>query len=406
MVKKSNNDDDFFGTPLSAAMTTFNLEVGDIVLGRVSQIDEDYVYVSTGFKSEGRIPTDEFRIGDEQELNLKVDDEVEVMVDRISHEEIFLSYGKVREQRRWDELVKKNEDGESIDAIVRKMVKGGYRLDVGVGRHAFLPASHWGPAPPQTNEEIEGQTIRVNIIEIDKGSGNIVVSRKDLVEKEMAEKKEEIFSTLQVDSIIEGKVTRLTNFGAFVDVGGFEGLVHISELAWSRVGHPSHVLNCGDTVSVKVLDLDEEKKKISLSIKQARRDPWETIDEVYSIDQEIEGAITRVVKYGMFVRIDENFEGLLHNSEMPSSSEGQSKKAAGDIIKVKVLNLDKVGHRIKLGLSDSGSASSVPSDMERYIDNGKSGVAIGDVFSGLDENKAETISEPAPEPDADSQEQE
>lgn len=388
MVKKSNSDDDFFGTPLSSTMTAFNLEVGDIVLGRVSQIDDDFVYVSTGFKSEGRIPTGEFAKTDDGQIDLKVDDEVEVMVDRISHEEIFLSYSKVVEQRRWDELVKKHEDQEPIDATVRKMVKGGFRLDVGVGRHAFLPASHWGPEPPQTGADVEGMKIRVNILEIEKGSGNIVVSRKELMDKEMAEKKNEVFSTLQVDSVIEGKVTRLTNFGAFVDVGGFEGLVHISELAWSRVGHPSHVLNCGDTVSVKVLDVDEDKKKISLSIKQAQRDPWETVDETFRVDQEIDGVVTRVVKYGMFVRLDPNFEGLLHNSEMPPTPEGQKKKAAGDAIKVKVLALDKEGHRIKLGLAGVADDSAVSSDMERYIDNGKSGGAtIGDMLGGLDSDK-------------------
>ena len=388
MATRSNSDDDFFGTPLSAAMTTFNLEVGDIVLGRVSQIDEDFVYVSTGFKSEGRIPVSEFKKREEDELNLKVDDEVEVMVDRISSEEIFLSYARVVEQRRWDELVKKHEDEEPIEATVIKMVKGGYRLDVGLGRHAFLPASHWGSAPPSTNEEIENTQIHVAIIEIDKDTQNIVVSRKEIVEKQMAEQKEELFSNLEPGALIDGKVTRLTNFGAFVDVGGFEGLVHISELAWTRVGHPSHVLACGDTVHVKVLDVDPEKKKISLSMKQAQSDPWETIEDKYAEGTEVIGTVSRVVKYGMFVKLDENFEGLLHNSEIPQSGEGQKKISANDEIKVKILNIDKAGRRIKLSIQDAaGNGTTVDSEMERYIDNGKSSVTLGDVVDGFEENK-------------------
>ena len=374
-------DDDYFGTPLSTAMNMpFNLEVGDIVLGRVSQIDEDYVYVSTGFKSEGRIPRSEFLKDPDDELDLKVDGEVEVMVDRISGEEIFLSYSKVLEQRRWDELVKCHEEEEPIDATVLKMVKGGFRLDVGLSRHAFLPLSHWGEATPQSSDEVDGKEVRVAIIEIDRDSGNVVVSRRDLLRKEIAERQDEIFSNIKRDDVIEGKVTRLTNFGAFVDVGGVEGLVHISELAWSRVGHPSNVLSCGDVIKVKVLDTNPDEKKISLSLKQAQEDPWSLIRDRYAVDSVVEGTVSRVMKYGCFVRLDENFEGLLHNSEIPPG-ESSAKPKANDKIKVKILDIDTDSRRIKLGLPLAAEGG-VSSEMERYIDNGKTNITLGDVIDG------------------------
>lgn len=385
MVSRDNKmDDDYFGTLLNSSMNMpFNLEVGDIVSGRVSQIDDEFVYVSTGFKSEGRIPREEFLTHKDQELTLKVDDEVEVMVDRMTSEEIFLSYKKVVEQRRWNELVKSQEDEEPVDARVIKMVKGGFRLDVGVGRHAFLPSSHWGGPVPTASEEIEGMDVRVLIIEIDIDSGNIIVSRRDLVRKELADKQVEVFDSVKPGEIIEGKVTRLTNFGAFVDVGGVEGLAHVSELAWARVGHPSQVLSCGDTVNVKVLEVDTESKKISLSIKQAGTDPWQNITEQYKPDSIVEGTVTRVVKYGMFVKLDEVFEGLLHNSEFPQE-EGK-RPGAGDKIKVKIIDIDTAGRRIKLGLAEAGPAA-VSEEMERYIDKGGAGITLGDVIDGALDN--------------------
>jgi len=388
MNDKEKMDDEFFGTPLSVAMNMpFTLEVGDIILGRISKVDDEYVYVSTGFKSEGRIPIQEFRQGKDSTRELKLDEEVEVMVDRVSGEDIYLSYKKVVEKKLWNDLEKKHEDGEAIDAEVIQQVKGGYRMDIGLPRHAFLPGSHLGLQLANPSDII-GQTLKVFIIEFNRDTENIVVSHKDWKKKEQTEKEGEIFDNLKVDSIIEGKVTRLTNFGAFVDIGDVEGLVHISEIAWSRVNHPSQVLSCGDTVNVKILDFDRDNKKVSLSIKQATRDPWDMVEEKFKVDDIIMGTVSKIVKFGAFVRISKEYEGLLHISEFqPAGGDDKTKLSVGDELNVKILNVDSKAKRIKLGLPIE-KTDSITSDMKRYIDDGSSKVSLGDMLDGaLDDGK-------------------
>ncbi len=386
---KGKIEDEFFGTPLTTAMAMpFNLAVGDIILGRVSKVDDEYVYVSTGFKSEGRIPVEEFKDSPEGEVGYKLDDEVEVMVDRIAGEDIYLSYESVLDRRRWEELIRQHEEKEPIEGIVKQQVKGGYRLDVGVSRHAFLPGSHLGLQVNDFDAELKDKPLRVVIIEINPDSENIVVSHRELRKRELAEKESEFFANIEIDSIIEGKVTRLTNFGAFVDVGGVEGLVHISELAWNRVGHPSQVLSCGDVINVKVLNVDEEAKKISLSLKEATEDPWNSITQTFSIDEVIKGTVSKVVKFGAFIRLNKDFEGLLHISEIQASMSGnRAKLNVGEEIKVKILNIDQENKRIKLGLV-AALAANVPKEMKQYIDDGKSSFTIGDALDGaLDEQE-------------------
>lgn len=378
-TRSSNMDDDFFGTPLSSALNMpFNLVVGDIVLGRVSHIDNEYVYVSTGFKSEGKIPRSEFVKNPEDEIPFNVDDEVEVMVDRIGAESIFLSYEKVVEQRRWDELEKLVETQDTATATVLKAVKGGFRLDIGLSRHAFLPASHSGDLQA---EGVEGREIKVQVLEMSKETGNIVVSMKELMKKQLAEREVEVFDTVQVGAIVEGKVTRLTNFGAFCDIGGVEGLIHISEIAWTRVAHPSALLACGDVVQVKILDSDPDKKKISLSLKQAAGDPWDTIEEKYRPDDVVDGVITKTVNYGAFVKLGDYFEGLLHNTEIQAAGDQQKKIVPGEAIKVRIINIDVKARRLKLGLPAAADATS-QEDMDRYIDDGKNKATLGDMLGG------------------------
>lgn len=384
---KGKMEEEFFGTPLTSAMAMpFNLAVGDIILGRVSKIDDEYVYVSTGFKSEGRIPLKEFRDSPEGEVGYKLDDEIEVMVDRVAGEDIYLSYENVLDKRLWEKLIQAHEDNEPIEGTVRQQVKGGYRLDVGVSRHAFLPGSHLGMQVKEFDSELKDKQLRVIIIEINPDKENIVVSHRDLRKRELAEIESEFFGNIEVGSIVEGKVTRLTNFGAFIDLGGVEGLCHISELAWNRVSHPSKVLNTGDVVNVKVLNVDEEAKKISLSIKEATEDPWNSITDRFSIDDVIKGTVSKVVKFGAFIRLDDDFEGLLHISEIQATMGNNKRKLnTGEEIKVKILNIDQANKRIKLGLVQALTAN-VPQEMKQYIDDGKSSFTIGDALDGaLDE---------------------
>jgi len=391
--KEKTMEEEYFGTPLSSAMAMpFNLAVGDIILGRISKIDDEYVYVSTGFKSEGRIPVKEFRPDENGDIGYKLDDEVEVMVDRIADEDIYLSYENVMERRRWEELIRCQEEEEPIEAEVTQQVKGGYRMDVGLPRHAFLPGSHLG-IQLKDQADVVGQKLRVLIIEINPDTENIVVSHRDLKKREVAEKEEEVFSNLEVGSVIKGRVTRLVKFGAFVDIGDVEGLVHVSEIAWSRVGHPSSVLKCGEDVEVRVLDVDKDSKKISLSIKQAGEDPWSSIEETIKEDEVITGKVSKVVKFGAFVRLNEDFEGLLHISEIQAQAGGDRKKlSAGDEIKVKVLNVDKKNKRIKLGLAQALS-DMVSNEMKQYIDDGSgsssSAVTLGDMVDGVLDDEEE-----------------
>ncbi len=384
---KGKLEDDFFGTPLGAAMNVpFTLEVGDIILGRISKIDDEYVYVSTGFKSEGRIPVREFKLGADADREFKLDEEIEVMVDRIAGEDIYLSYEKVVVKRRWDELQKKFEEGEPIEAEILQQVKGGYRMNVGLSRHAFMPGSHVG-VQFDNPQEAQGKVLTVMIIEFNRETENVVVSHREWKKKQQQEQEGEVFENIKKDMIIEGRVTRLTGFGAFVDIGSVEGLVHVSELAWSRVGHPSQVLACGDTIKVKVLEVDPDGKKISLSLKQATQDPWETAKDKFKIDEVITGTVSKIVKFGAFVRLSNDFEGLLHISEIQGAgADDKIKLNIGDEIKVKVLNIDTKGHRIKLGL-DKEAPGAISGEMKRYIDNGSNSVNLGDMINGALDDK-------------------
>jgi small subunit ribosomal protein S1 len=386
---KGKSDDDFFGTPLGAAMNVpFTLEVGDIISGRISKIDEEFVYVSTGFKSEGRIPVREFKLGPDAEKEFKLDDEIEVMVDRVAGEEIYLSFEKVVVKRRWDELQKKFEDGEPVEVEIIQQVKGGYRTNIGLTRYAFLPGSHLG-IQFENPQDCVGKKLMVYIVEFNRETENIIVSHREWKKKQQQEVEGEVFVTLKPGTIIEGRVTRLTNFGAFVDVGSaVEGLVHVSELAWSRVNHPSQVLACGDTIKVKVLDIDTENKKISLSLKQAMQDPWETAADTFKEGQEIVGTVSKIVKFGAFVRLSNEFEGLLHISEIqgPGATDDKIKLNVGDEIKVKIMNVDSKGHRIKLGLNRE-APDAISSEMKRYIDNGSNSVSLGDMINGALDDK-------------------
>lgn len=355
----------------------FKLEVGDIVMGRISKIDDDYVYVSTGFKTEGKIPTGEFRTESDGEPRLRLDDEVEVMVMEIDDEEISLSYKKVVEQKRWNEITKAHEQKEPINGTILKPVKGGYRVDVGVNTHAFMPTSHLGFAPSMTPAELTGKELRLKILELDSDRGNIVVSHKEQLRLEADKKEKEFFNNLGVGKVVPGRVTRLTNFGAFVDIGGIEGLVHVSEISWVRLKHPSEMLKTGQEIQVKILDVDPENKRISLSIRKTEADPWEQLDDRLKPGEMIEGTVTKVAKFGLFVRILDKYEGLAHASEMGELKPDSKSFPAGRKVKVRVLHVDQKNHKIALGLH---MESKVSSDQQKYIDNGKPSTTLGDML--------------------------
>ncbi|MEW6202892.1 MAG: S1 RNA-binding domain-containing protein [bacterium] len=385
MNDRGKNSDEDFGTPLSAGMSMpFSLEVGDIVLGRVSKIDDEFVYVSTGFKTEGSIPRDEFLTGYQKEFNLKLDDEVEVMVTRIEDEEVFLSHKMVMEQRRWNELIKSNADQTPIYGLVEKNVKGGYRVNIGVAQPAFLPGSHLGLSSTADPAAIVGKELKFIILSLNPENGNIVLSHREFLKKEAKDKELELFSSLNIGDAVDGKVTRLTNFGAFVDIGGVEGLLHISEISWTRLNHPSELLTCGQMLRVKIVDVDIENKKVSLSLKQTEDDPWKSIHQFLRPSQAVEGTVSSVAKFGVFVRIMNRYEGLVHISELGDQKCDAENFPTGRKLKVKILNIDRNNRKLSLGLS---ADSQLPLEMEKYIDDGKSSTTIGDMINGaLDDN--------------------
>ena len=387
MSEKGKVSDDDFGTPLSSGSSMpFNLEVGDIVLGRVSKIDEEFVYVSTGFKTEGRIPREEFLTGYRKDFSLKLEDEVEIMVTGVEDEEVFLSYRRVAEQRRWNELTNSYSQQAPIFGIVEKQVKGGYKVDIGTSQLAFLPGSHVGLFSPSDPAAIVGKELKFLILSLNLENGNIVVSHRELLKKEARGKELEFYGSLNIGDIAEGKVTRLTNFGAFVDIGGAEGLLHISEISWTRVNHPSEILSCGQVLKLKIIGVDVENKKVSLSLKQMEEDPWKNIHENLRQNQTVEGVVSSVAKFGIFVRIMNHYEGLVHISELGDQKPDTETFPIGRKLKVKILNIDKNNRKLSLGLPID---SQVPSNMEKYIDDGKPSTTIGDMLNGaLDETNS------------------
>lgn len=380
---------------------TRTLARGELVEGRVVDIVDNEVHVHVGYKSEGRIPLNELGLqGDETpEDVVKIDDTILVQVLQVNDEEgtVVLSKRRADERHAWTDLTAKHEAGEIIEAEVTGRVKGGLLVDVGV--RGFVPASHVDVGFVDNLDEFVGQTLRFRIIELDRQRRNVVLSRKELLEEELQAAKEEAFSSLEEGQIVVGIVRRLTDFGAFVDIGGgVEGLLHVSEMAWSRVRHPQDVLSEGDQIDVKVLGVDRERERISLSLKAALPDPWTTIEDRYSTGQVITGEVTRTVEFGAFVKLEDGVEGLVHISQLADHhvEDPADVVKPGDEVKVKIVNLDAGARRIGLSMKAANPRPERPRPERRpraqqsaaptsYTDPGPENVTIGDLAGGLQE---------------------
>jgi len=367
------------------------LSPGDIVEGRVVHIGSDEVLVDVGYKSEGRIPVSQLglRPGQTPADVLRVDDHIAVQVMRVDEGEgtVVLSKRLADEKQAWERLTAKFEAGEPVEAEVTARVKGGLLVDLGV--RGFVPASHVDRTFVDNLEQYVGQRLRFRILELDRQRKNVVLSRKELLEEELARAKAEAFASLQEGQVVNGVVRRLTDFGAFVDIGGgVEGLLHVSEMAWSRVRHPQDVLQEGQEIKVKILGIDRERERISLSLKETLPDPWSTVANRYAVGQIVEGEVTRVVDFGAFVKLEDGIEGLVHISQLADRRVEKPSAVVqpGQRVKVKIVNLDPGARRIGLSIRAAQPKETKPKEEQQpisYADPGPDAVTIGDVVGGL-----------------------
>ena len=326
---------------------------GSIVKGTVVSIDKDIVLVDAGLKSESAIPADQFKNA-EGELEIAVGDSVDVALDAVEDGfgETILSREKAKRHEAWVELEKAYEDKVTIKGVINGKVKGGFTVEVNSVR-AFLPGSLVDVRPVRDTTHLEGKELEFKVIKLDAKRNNVVVSRRAVIEAESSAERETLLANLEEGHEIKGIVKNLTDYGAFVDLGGVDGLLHITDMAWKRVKHPSEIVNVGDEINVKVLKFDKDKQRVSLGMKQMGNDPWQEIAQRYPEGTKITGQVTNLTDYGCFVEIEDGVEGLVHVSEMDWTNKNIHPSKVvnlGDTVTVMVLEIDEERRRISLGL--------------------------------------------------------
>jgi small subunit ribosomal protein S1 len=334
--------------------TIVPFEEGDVVTGKVVRIDKDEVLIDIGYKSEGVIPNNELSIrksvdpSEEVELGEEVDALVLTKEDQDGR--LILSKKRARFERAWRRIEGAADSGEPVTGSVIEVVKGGLIVDLGV--RGFLPASLVDIRRVPNLDEYLSQNIETKVIELNRSRNNVVLSRRAVLEEERKEQRQAILERLQPGLIIEGQISNIVDFGAFVDLDGIDGLIHISELSWSHVNHPSEILNIGDTVQVKVLDIDRDRQRISLGLKQTQEDPWQRVVDTYNVGDELEGTVTKVVTFGAFVEILDGVEGLVHISELAAHHVENPREVVqpGDVVRVKILEIDSERRRLSLSI--------------------------------------------------------
>lgn len=327
-------------------------EEGSVVSGRVIKLSNDYAVVDIGYKSEGLVPLSEFRDA-EGKVGVKVGDQVEVLVEALENEDgmILLSKDKADKIRVWDTISKAAENDEEVEGRIVARIKGGLSVDIGV--RAFLPGSQVALRPVRQLEKLLGETYKFKIIKFNRRRGNIVLSRRVLLEKERETHRKETLKRLEEGAVLQGVVKNITDYGAFIDLGGIDGLLHVTDMSWGRVNHPSEVFDISDEVTVKVLSFDPERERVSLGYKQLQPDPWTVAGEKYAIGSRILGKVVSITDYGAFVELEPGIEGLVHISEMSWTkrvNHPSEKVSIGQEVEVMVLNLDIHRRRISLGM--------------------------------------------------------
>ncbi len=332
-----------------------NFAEGEVVRGVVLHVSDSEVIVDVGYKSEGMIPVEEFR-DENGQLNIKPGDIVDVLLEKTEDKEgyVVLSREKAEKMKVWDDVERAYQERRVVVGRVIERVKGGLAVDIGV--RAFLPGSQVDVRPVRNLDSLRGQDLRMRVIKVNKKRGNIVLSRKAVLEEENAEKKRDTLETLEEGKIFTGVVKNITEYGAFVDLGGIDGLLHITDMSWGRVNHPNEVVNVGDELRVTVLKFDRESERVSLGLKQLKADPWTTATIKYPVTARVKGKVVSLTDYGAFVELEEGVEGLIHVSEMSWSKKVKHPSkilTVGQEVECQVLGLDQEAHRISLGLKQT-----------------------------------------------------
>jgi small subunit ribosomal protein S1 len=351
--QEDTEDEENFASLYEASLKDHELKEGEIVKGEVIQILPDHVVVDIGYKSEGTIPLDEFGRGEDGKPAVKSGDRVDVLLERCEDDEglIVLSKEKADKLKVWDEISKACEKNELVEGMIVARVKGGLSVDIGV--KAFLPGSQVDLRPVRNLDRLIGQKYQFKIIKFNKRRGNIVLSRRVLLEKEREALKSETLKKLKPGAVLPGIVKNITEYGAFVDLGGIDGLLHITDMSWGRVNHPNELFSVGDEINVMVLKFDSESERVSLGLKQINEDPWTHADQKYQVGVKVGGKVVSLTDYGAFVELEEGIEGLIHISEMSWTKRVKHPSkmvAVGDEVEAIVLDIDSSNKRISLGM--------------------------------------------------------
>jgi small subunit ribosomal protein S1 len=391
-------------------------EEGEVVTGHVVRIDQDEVLVDIGYKSEGVIPANELSIRksvdphDEVQIGEEVDALVLTKEDQDGR--LIISKKRARFEKAWRRIEAAAESGEPVEGTVIEVVKGGLIIDLGV--RGFLPASLVDIRRVPNLDEYMGTQIECKVIELNRSRNNVVLSRRAVLEEERKEVRQQILDRLEPGLVVEGQISNIVDFGAFVDLDGIDGLIHISELSWSHVNHPSQILEIGDTVKVKVLDIDRDRQRISLGLKQTQEDPWQRIVSTHNIGDELAGTVTKVVTFGAFVEILDGVEGLVHISELAAHHVENPREVVqpGDEIRVKILEIDSERRRLSLS-AKRVEGQILPlhpiilTDEDRLVDDGEDPGPIADAAViespppvGADALEAEAAAADAPTAEA------
>lgn len=331
------------------ANALMQLKANTIVKGRISEIRSNEVAIDIGAKAEGIVPASEFLNFDE----LSVGEEVEVYVERIENAEgrPVLSYDKAQQKKNWENILEKCAEGEEVSGRVKGKVKGG--LVVSIGVDAFLPASQIDVQAPKNLDQYIGQTFDLKIVKINKERRNIVVSRRELIESQRQQKRQQILNEVKVGSIRKGIVKNITDYGAFIDLDGLDGLLHITDMTWGRISHPNEILKVGEEIEVMVTEIDQDKERVSLGIKQLHENPWDQIEKRYPVGSKIHGKVVNLVPYGAFVELEEGVEGLIHITEFSWTkriNKPSEVLRVGDEVDAVVLDIQKEDQKISLGI--------------------------------------------------------
>jgi len=356
-----------FAQLFEESLASQRIRPGQILTGRVIEVGPDVVVVSAGLKSEAVIPTAQFK-NERGEIEVSVGDDVEVALDSVEDGsgETRLSREKAKRARTWERLETAFEKSEVVTGLINGRVKGGFTVEIEFVR-AFLPGSLVDVRPVRDPSYLEGKTLEFKIIKLDQKRNNVVVSRRAVVEQEYSAERSELLDKLQEGAAVKGVVKNLTDYGAFVDLGGIDGLLHITDMAWKRVKHPSEVVNVGDEIEVRILKFDRERQRVSLGLKQLGSDPWQNIARRYPAATRLFGKVTNIADYGCFVEIEEGVEGLVHVSEMDWTNKNVNPSKVvhiGEEVEVMVLDIDEERRRISLGVKQCK-----PNPWREFADN-------------------------------------